>query len=61
MVDSSTISPRKQVQSDLKVRLAMLKLAKVERMVVIMTCSHICTTQKKISSLLFKKITNNTA
>ena len=50
MVDSSTISPRKQVQSDLKVRLAMLKLAKVERMVVIMTCSHICTPQKNLKS-----------
>ena len=61
MIDSSTISPRKQVQSDLKVRLAMLKPAKVERMVVITTCSHICTPQKKISSLLFKKITNNAA
>jgi hypothetical protein len=56
MVDSSTISPRKQVQSDLKVRLAMLKPAKVERMVVITTCSHICTPQKKSQVFYLRRL-----
>jgi hypothetical protein len=47
-------------QSDLKVCLAMLKPAKVDRMMVVTTCSHIYTPQK-ISSLVFKKITNRVA
>ncbi|PWZ44621.1 GTP-binding protein YPTM1 [Zea mays] len=38
----------------------MLKPAKVDRMMVITTCSHIYTPQK-ISSLVFKKITNRVA
>ncbi|PWZ28608.1 Fumarate hydratase 1, mitochondrial [Zea mays] len=38
----------------------MLKPAKVDRMMVVTTCSHIYTPQK-ISSLVFKKITNRVA